>query len=284
MLPLSQIADLLIPYLPQDRDWSDLYQRLAIYLELLLKWNARTNLTAVRDPIQIVQRHFGESLFAALHLPATASRPTDGSAEGAARAAQTAPIGLTTSLLDFGSGAGFPGIPIQLLHPKLHVTLAESQGKKSAFLREVNRALDLPTEIWPRRVEEMPATRLFDCVTLRAVDNMQSALQQASVRSTAHLLILTTRATDPSAPNPAPTRRPTETQAADPTAPQRTRFATDLPARRGTSLVRDLPTPTEQVASLPVLPGFTTRSIAIPETKSRILLIASRQIVPRGTI
>ncbi len=83
-----------------------LIPKLSLYLDLLLKWNARTNLTAIRDPEEIVRRHFGESLFTAAHLPA----------------AQT--------LLDFGSGAGFPGLPIALFLPQLRVTLAESQNKK----------------------------------------------------------------------------------------------------------------------------------------------------------
>src|SRR6266851_4493562 len=112
----SAIADLITPYLPDPP--ATLLSRLSTYLDLLLKWNARTNLTAIRDPEEIVRRHFGESLFAAQHLdPAT---PT---------------------LLDFGSGAGFPGLPIALFHPGIQVTLAESQNKKAAFLREAVRSL-----------------------------------------------------------------------------------------------------------------------------------------------
>src|SRR5271154_4718966 len=140
----SAIADLLTPYLTPP---SEILPQLSIYLDLLLKWNARTNLTAIRDPEEIVRRHFGESLFAARHL---------------------APD--TTTLLDFGSGAGFPGLPIALLRPGIPVTLAESQNKKATFLREVVRNLNLSTEIWAARVETMPETRLFHTVTLRAVD------------------------------------------------------------------------------------------------------------------
>ena len=88
----SAIADLLTPYL--ERGSPSLYSQLSAYLDLLLKWNARTNLTAIREPEEIVRRHFGESLFAAQHL------------------------GHPDTLLDFGSGAGFPGIPIALLRPK----------------------------------------------------------------------------------------------------------------------------------------------------------------------
>ena len=140
--------------------------QLSQYLDLLLKWNARTNLTAIRDPEEIVRRHFGESLFAGLQI---AGRVAPGA-----------------GLLDFGSGAGFPGLPIQLLLPELHVTLAESQGKKAAFLREAVRTLGLTTEVWAGRVEAMPdvadVPRQFDVVTLRAVDNMEQALAEARRR------------------------------------------------------------------------------------------------------
>src|ERR1700728_2858710 len=108
----AKIATLLTTYLSDPPSESTLLQ-LSTYLDLLLKWNARTNLTAVRDPQEIVRRHFGESLFAGRH------------------------VGTPATLLDLGSGAGFPGIPIALLRPEIAVTLAESQHKKAAFLREV---------------------------------------------------------------------------------------------------------------------------------------------------
>ena len=165
----SAIATLLQPYLidrlpiPQI-----LYAQLSLYLDLLVKWNARTNLTAIREPEEIVRRHFGESLFAAQYLDPAA-----------------------TMLLDFGSGAGFPGLPIALLRPEIHVTLAESQNKKATFLREVARNLKLTTEIWAARVETMPASRIFHTVTLRAVDNMDAALAAAAPRASHDLLLLT---------------------------------------------------------------------------------------------
>lgn len=153
----AHIATLLHPYLPSAP--ATLRAQLSTYLDLLLRWNARTNLTAIRDPEEIVRRHFGESLFTATHLPPA------------------------TTLLDFGSGAGFPGLPIQLLLPNLAVTLSESQGKKASFLREAVRILELPTEVWSARVEAMPADRLFSIVALRAVDNMDSALSEAARRT-----------------------------------------------------------------------------------------------------
>jgi 16S rRNA (guanine527-N7)-methyltransferase len=158
----DRIATLLQPYLPDIIPPANLYAHLSAYLDLLLRWNARTNLTAIRDPEQIVQRHFGESLFVGAHLASIIS------------ASQT--------LLDFGSGAGFPGLPIQLLLPKLRVTLSESQGKKSTFLREATRTLGLDTKVWAGRVEAMPVESRFDVVALRAVDKMESALAEASLR------------------------------------------------------------------------------------------------------
>ncbi len=173
-LPESAIARLLAPYLTAEVP-PTLYAQLSIYLDLLLKWNARTNLTAIRDPEEIVRRHFGESLFAAQHLAPCAT------------------------LLDFGSGAGFPGLPIQLLHPEIAVTLAESQNKKATFLREVVRTLGLKTEIWAARAETMPPSRRFDTVTMRAVDDMAVALPAATARIApgGQLVILTTAANAP---------------------------------------------------------------------------------------
>jgi len=161
-LPEARIAELLAPYLGDAATPPALLPQLSTYLDLLLRWNERTNLTAIREPEEIVRRHFGESLFAGLHLAACL------------------PHG--ASLLDFGSGAGFPGLPIQLLLPELRVTLAESQGKKASFLREAVRTLGLSTEVWDGRVEAMPAGRHFDVVTLRAVDRMEQALAAARLR------------------------------------------------------------------------------------------------------
>src|ERR1700722_12701692 len=132
-LPESRIAELLAPYLGDAAVPPALYAQLSTYLNLLLRWNARTNLTAIRDPEGIVCRHFGESLFCGREINKRLSA--------------------AASVLDFGSGAGFPGLPIQLLLPDFRITLAESQGKKAAFLREAARTLNLPTEVWADRVE-----------------------------------------------------------------------------------------------------------------------------------
>lgn len=150
---------------------SSLAEQLSTYLTLLLKWNTRTNLTAIRKPREIVLRHFADSLFCAQHVSPG-----------------------TQTLLDFGSGAGFPGIPIALSRPDIQVTLAESQSRKAAFLRESVRALSLNTTIWAKRVEAIPANQLYDAITLRAVDQMESACRTALPRLSPHgqLLIFTT--------------------------------------------------------------------------------------------
>jgi 16S rRNA (guanine527-N7)-methyltransferase len=134
---------------------SSLGQRFGDYCSLLLRWNARTNLTAIRDEDGILARHFVESIACARALP----------------------TGIAT-LLDFGSGAGFPGIPIALCRPEIAVTLAESQGKKAAFLREAVRSLGLSATIHSGRAELLAAR--FDCITLRAVDRMPRAVRVAA--------------------------------------------------------------------------------------------------------
>ena len=137
-------------------------------LTLLLQWNAKMNLTAIRDPESIVERHFGESLFLAFRLPKF------------------------QSLLDFGSGAGFPGLPIQLLHQETHVTLAESQRKKATFLREAVRQLMLPSVVLEERLAS-PA-QFFDVITLRAVDKMDRAFATATEMKPQSIYVLSSTA------------------------------------------------------------------------------------------
>lgn len=132
----------------------DAAQKFQLYLDLLLKWNSKLNLTAIRDPQSILRRHFIECIQCAQALPVSGNGAT---------------------LLDFGSGAGLPGIPIAICRPELQVTLAESQRKKSAFLREVVRSLGLRAEVFDGRVEDIVPERVFDFVTLRAVDHMAEA-------------------------------------------------------------------------------------------------------------
>ncbi len=135
----------------------ELAERFGVYAALLMRWNARMNLTAVRDEEGILRRHFVESIVCARAL---------------------APE--IRTLLDFGSGAGFPGLPIALCRSEIAVTLAESQGKKAAFLREAARVLGLSVNVHGGRGELL--TEQYDCVTLRAVDRMGEAVRSAGAR------------------------------------------------------------------------------------------------------
>ena len=149
-------------------------QRFETLYSLFLRWSARINLTAIRDRDGILSRHFVESIACARALPASIH-----------------------TLLDFGSGAGFPGIPIALCRPEISVTLAESQGKKAAFLREALRVLGISAKVHSGRAESLATN--FDCVTLRAVDKMERAVQSAAhlVRPGGWLALMTTTAALP---------------------------------------------------------------------------------------
>lgn len=90
------------------------------YTRILLAWNEKVNLTAIREPLEILYRHFGESMYGARFLPVENCR-----------------------LADVGSGGGFPGIPLKIIRPDLQVFLVESNIKKATFLAEVLRDLQL---------------------------------------------------------------------------------------------------------------------------------------------
>ena len=168
----ARIAALLEPFLEQPLSPSQLDQ-ISIYIDLLLRWNSRINLTAIRHPEEIATRHFGESFFLARHLfpkSGTDLRP------------------LTTDhrpphVLDIGSGAGFPALPLKLWAPHIHLTLIESNNKKATFLREVARALTLTNiNVITDRAEVLAARPDFprtEVVTLRAVEKFDTILPQA---------------------------------------------------------------------------------------------------------
>jgi 16S rRNA (guanine527-N7)-methyltransferase len=150
------------------------YDQFSNYLELLLRWNARLSLTAIRQPRQIIRRHFAECAFAAQQLPVDIE-----------------------SLLDYGSGAGLPGIPFAICRPEIRVTLAEAQGKKASFLREVVRTIGTETEVYDGRVETMAQGRLFHAVSMRAVEKMELAIPIALRMVERYLVLLTTERSAP---------------------------------------------------------------------------------------
>jgi 16S rRNA (guanine527-N7)-methyltransferase len=161
------IAELLVPYVEHSEQPSasldNLASQISAYLELLLRWNARTNLTAIRGPEEIIRRHFGESLFAARQI-FPAGNPI---------------LSFAASLADVGSGAGFPGLPMKLWAPRLQVTLIEAQQKKATFLREVVRSLGLAgVEVRLNRAELV--TESFDVVTMRAVERFDQVVVAAA--------------------------------------------------------------------------------------------------------
>jgi 16S rRNA (guanine527-N7)-methyltransferase len=150
----TAIAQLLEPFIKLDETR---LRSISTYIDLLLKWNARINLTAIREPSEIVQRHFGESLFAAKSLLDQK---------------------LPHTAIDLGSGAGFPGVPFALLAPDVQVTLIESQQKKATFLKELVRALGLSNvKVFAGRAEGYSGTA--DLVMLRAVEKFEQALRMA---------------------------------------------------------------------------------------------------------
>jgi len=128
------------------------------YVQLLLKWNKAMRLTTIVDPIEIVSRHFGESMFATSLLPVENGR-----------------------LADVGSGAGFPGLALKIACPHIQVTLIEANKKKSAFLSEVVRSLGLSeVDVLPTRFEETrPSEECANFITARAVGGFSELLRWA---------------------------------------------------------------------------------------------------------
>lgn len=159
-MEIARIGQLLQPFFEDEKPSDSLLQIVARYLDLLLKWNAKMNLTAVRDPEHIVRRHFGESFFAARKLAGREESP---------------------QVIDIGSGPGFPGVPIKMLRPKAEVRLVEAQAKKASFLREVVRELALQgISVVNERAEAMTGKCDADLVTFRAVERFESVLPVAA--------------------------------------------------------------------------------------------------------
>ncbi len=154
------IIDLLRPYidLRQGPRSQIIAEQTQTYFELLLKWNAKINLTAIRKAGDMVTRHFGESFFAAKTL---------------------IPEGWRGHIIDLGSGAGFPGLPVAMFSPESEVTLIEASTKKAVFLSEVAFALKLTNvKIFRERAEVYPGKG--DLVTMRAVEKFERTLSLAA--------------------------------------------------------------------------------------------------------
>ena len=131
-------------------------RRLAAHLELIAKWNRVHNLTAVRETEQMVVLHVLDSLSLLPHL-------------GAGR-----------TLLDVGSGPGFPGIPIAIVRPELQVQLLDSSGKKCAFLEQARAELGLGNvRVVCERVEAWKPADRFDLVVSRAFADLSDFVGQA---------------------------------------------------------------------------------------------------------
>ncbi len=137
----------------------DTQQRLLDYIALIEKWNRVYNLTAIREPEKMVSHHLLDSLAVAPHLHAK-------------------------RLLDVGSGAGLPGIPLALANAHMHVTLLDSNHKKTAFLNQTVIELKLKNaEVCGERVESWKTQNRFDVIISRAFSDMGEF-----VRMTQHLL------------------------------------------------------------------------------------------------
>jgi 16S rRNA (guanine527-N7)-methyltransferase len=128
------------------------------YIATLLRWNEKLNLTAIRDPLEILYRHFCESMFAAGAIPVDKGR-----------------------LADIGSGPGFPGIPLKIIRPELELCLVESNIKKGTFLAEVVRELQLTnSRVLISRYEELgEEVAPVDYVCSRAVGEFGPFLEWA---------------------------------------------------------------------------------------------------------
>lgn len=153
---IMDVASLLSPFFDPT---AEQVEKVRVYLELLLKWNARMNLTGLRDPEQIVTRHFGESFFLARQLNASVD-----------------------DVVDLGSGAGFPGVPLKIARPWITLSLIEAQQRKATFLREVARAINLDLHVINRRAEDVAESQPASAsvVTMRAVERFESILPVAT--------------------------------------------------------------------------------------------------------
>jgi 16S rRNA (guanine527-N7)-methyltransferase len=141
--------------LPKEHVSALTVSRIDQYLQLLVKWNRKINLTAQKEPQEILYRHVFDSL---LYLRVITS-------------------GLR--VMDIGSGAGFPGIPLKIIYPDLELVMVESQRKRCSFLETVVRDLSLKqVEVINSRAEDVLASYSgqFDAIVFRAVSSIEACL------------------------------------------------------------------------------------------------------------
>ncbi len=129
--------------------------QLLAFRDLLARWNRTYNLTAVRDPAQMVVRHLFDSLAVAPYLQGE-------------------------RILDVGTGAGLPGVPLALAQPQRHFVLLDSQAKRARFLHQVVIALGIANiEVVQARVEDYQPDRPFDTIVSRAFSRIADFVQLA---------------------------------------------------------------------------------------------------------
>lgn len=127
-------------------------QKLLDYLDLLVRWNKTYNLTAIRNPQDMLVKHLLDSL--AMH-----------------------PYFTQANLADLGTGPGLPGIPLAIIRPDARISLVESNGKKTRFLREVVRQLALPNvRVIESRAEAVAEHGRYQAITARAMDRLAGIL------------------------------------------------------------------------------------------------------------
>ena len=138
---------------------ADQIAKILEYMRLLLRWNRSLNLTTITNPIDIVVRHFGESMYVVRLLPVENCR-----------------------LVDIGTGAGFPGLALKIACPSIGLELIESNKKKCAFLAAVVRDLEFTNvEIRCERFEEIrPQASSANIITSRAVGDFKQLLRWSS--------------------------------------------------------------------------------------------------------
>ena len=152
---MSDIRDILKRALPEANDIA--LDRFEIYQRMLAEWNERMNLTAITDPVEVAEKHFADSLATLPYL-----KP-----------------GMV--VIDVGTGAGFPGVPLLIMMPELKLTLADSLNKRLTFLEALLKELDLQAELVHGRAEDLGQNRLyreqFDAALSRAVASLPVLLE-----------------------------------------------------------------------------------------------------------